>query len=188
MAKEFLSDIETIRERARRHLEQGAVIQSYKGDRETVLKLLNETLASEIVCVLRYKRHYYMAKGINSQEVAEEFQEHAAEEQEHVDWIAERIVQLGGAPDFSPEVLASRSHTEYKPGGSLREMIEEDLVAERVVIETYGEIVRYLGERDATTRRLMERILEVEEEHAEDLASLLVEPDGRRRVADGRGH
>jgi bacterioferritin len=170
-----VSDVEAIRKRARRHIEEGAVTSSYGADRETVVKILNDALATEIVCVLRYKRHYYMADGIHSEAVKAEFLEHANEEQGHADQIAERIVQLGGAPNFDPDGLATRSHSEYVAGTTLREMIVEDLVAERVAIESYKEIVAYLGGRDTTTRRLMEEILAKEEEHAEDLASLLVD-------------
>ena len=169
----FLSDIESLRKRAREHIQQGAVTPGYAADRETVIRLLNEALATEIVCVLRYKRHYFMADGIHAEPVAAEFLEHATEEQEHADQIAARIVQLGGEPNFSPEGLATRSHAEYVEGGSLREMIEEDLVAERIAIESYREMAQYLGDKDSTTRRLMEEILAVEEEHADDLVSLL---------------
>lgn len=173
METPFLSDIRELRERARRHIQRGAVTENYRADRETVIRVLNEALATEIVCVLRYKRHYFMASGIHAQAVAAEFQEHAAEEQEHADRIAERITQLNGEPNFNPEGLASRSHSEYVEGGSLLEMIREDLVAERVAIESYGEIVRYLGNDDPTSRRLMEEILAKEEEHADDLQRLL---------------
>jgi bacterioferritin len=169
----FLSDIQTIRDRARRHIEEGAVTESYAADRDTVIKLLNEALATEIVCTLRYRRHYFMAKGINSQGVANEFIEHANEEQEHADRIAERIVQLGGEPNFSPDGLSARSHAEYVEGDSLTDMIKENLVAERVAIESYSEIIRYLGDKDPTSRRLMEEILAVEEEHADDMSDLL---------------
>jgi bacterioferritin len=169
----FLSDIQTLRKRAREHIAQGAVTPGYHADRDVVVKLLNEALATELICVLRYKRHYFMAKGIHAEGVAAEFQEHAAEEQHHADQIAERITQLGGAPDFSPDGLASRSHAEYVEGDSLLDMIKEDLVAERIAIDSYREIVEYLGTGDITTRRLMEEILAKEEEHADDLASLL---------------
>ncbi|HEX3878294.1 MAG TPA: DUF892 family protein [Bryobacteraceae bacterium] len=169
----FLSDIEAIRKRAREHMEKGAVTESYKADLETVLRVLNEALATEIVCVLRYKRHHYMAKGLSAQSIADEFTEHAAEEQEHADRIAQRISELGGAPNFNPEGLASRSHSQYVEGETLTDMIKEDLVAERIAIESYGEIVRYLGNNDPTSRRLMEEILAKEEEHAEDMSSLL---------------
>jgi bacterioferritin len=169
----FLSDIETLRRRAREHIAQGAITPGYHADRDVVVKLLNEALATEIVCVLRYKRHYYMAKGIHAESVAAEFLEHAGEEQQHADQIAERITQLGGAPDFSPEGLTTRSHAEYVEGDSLEDMIKEDLVAERIAIDSYREIIEYLGNADITTRRLLEEILATEEEHADDLASLL---------------
>ncbi len=169
----FLSDIQEIRRRARQHIENGAVTESYKGDRETVLRVLNEALATEIVCVLRYKHHYYMASGLNSQAVKEEFLEHANEEQKHADRIAERIVQLNGNPNFSPDGLLTRSHSEYHEGDSLVDMIKEDLVAERIAVESYSEIIRYLGHNDPTSRQMMEEILANEEEHAEDLKSLL---------------
>jgi bacterioferritin len=172
--KPFLSDVRELRERARRHIQQGAVTENYRADRETVVRVLNEALATEIVCVLRYKRHYYMASGIHAQAVAAEFKEHAAEEQDHADRIAERITQLNGEPNLNPEGLATRSHSEYVEGGSLLEMIREDLIAERVAIESYGAIVRYLGDDDPTSRRLMEEILAKEEEHADDLQRLLL--------------
>jgi bacterioferritin len=171
----FVSDIAELRRRARQHIENGAVTEGYRGERETVIKLLNEALATEIVCVLRYKRHYYMASGIHSQAVAAEFQEHAEEEQEHADMIAERITQLDGEPNFNPEGLTARSHSEYVPGTNLIDMMREDLVAERIAIESYSEIIRYLGENDPTSRRVMEEILAKEEEHAEDLKTLMEE-------------
>jgi bacterioferritin len=173
MAKEFMTDLETIRTRARQHIERGAVTSGYKADRETVIRLLNEALATEIVCTLRYRRHYHMAKGIHSQAVAAEFLEHAKEEQMHADQIAARIVQLDGEPDFSPAGLLMRSHSEYVEGETLLDMIKEDLVAERVAIDSYGEVIRYIGDGDPTTRRMLEGILATEEEHADDLASLL---------------
>jgi bacterioferritin len=173
MAGEFLSNIQTIRDRARQHIEKGAVTEGYKADLPTVIRILNDALATEIVCILRYKRHYYMATGINAQSVAQEFLQHANEEQAHADQIAARIVQLGGEPNFSPEGLSSRSHSEYVEGESLIDMIKEDLVAERVAIESYTEIIRYLDDNDPTSRRMMEGILAMEEEHAEDLATLL---------------
>ena len=169
----FLSDIQEIRKRARKHMERGAVTEGYKADLETVVKVLNQALATEIVCVLRYKRHQFMAKGLSAQSVADEFAEHAREEQTHADTIAQRITELGGEPDFNPEGLAARSHSEYVAGDSLTSMIKEDLVAERIAIESYSEIIRYLGENDPTSRRMMEEILAKEEEHAEDMASLL---------------
>src|SRR5512145_3019727 len=173
--KPFLTDIKTLRERARQHIEQGAVTPGYRADRATVIRLLNEALATEIVCVLRYRRHYFMASGINAQSVAQEFLQHANEEQGHADQVAQRIVQLGGEPDFSPEGLLTRSHSEYVEGDTLFDMIREDLVAERVAIESYRDMVNFLGTGDTTTRRLLESILAVEEEHAEDLLSLIEE-------------
>ena len=173
--KPFLTDIQTIRERARTHIEQGAVTEGYKADRKTVIKVLNEALATEIVCILRYKRHHFMAAGINAQSVAAEFLEHANEEQLHADQIAGRIVQLGGAPNFSPDGLASRSHAEYVEGENLADMIKEDLVAERIAIDSYREMIAWLGNDDSTTRRMLEEILATEEEHADDLVGLLEE-------------
>jgi bacterioferritin len=173
--KHFLTDIKTIRERARRHIERGAVTEGYQADRETVVKLLNEALATEIVCVLRYKRHFFMASGINAQSVAAEFLQHANEEQAHADEIAQRIVQLGGEPNLSPEGMLGRSHSEYVEGETLIEMIKEDLVAERVAIDSYREMITYCGNDDPTTRRMLEGILAMEEEHADDLVSLLAE-------------
>ena len=171
--KPFLTDIKTLRERARRHIEQGAVTEGYSADRETVIKLLNEALATEIVCVLRYKRHYFMATGIHAESVAAEFLQHANEEQGHGDLIAQRIVQLGGEPNFSPEGLLTRSHAEYVEGETLNDMIKEDLVAERVAIDSYREMIAFTGNDDPTTRRMLEGILAMEEEHADDLVSLL---------------
>src|SRR5919204_2037382 len=171
----FLTDIKTLRERARQHIENGAVTEGYSADRETVIKVLNEALATEIVCVLRYKRHYFMATGINAESVAAEFLQHANDEQGHADQIARRIVQLGGEPNFNPEGLLSRSHAEYVEGDSLIDMIKEDLVAERIAIDSYRDMINYFGNDDPTTRRLMEGILAMEEEHADDLASLLEE-------------
>lgn len=169
----FLTDIQELRRRAREHMERGAVTSGYKADRETVLRVLNEVLATELVCVLRYKRHYYMATGIHAQSVAQEFLEHANEEQGHADLAAERIVQLGGAPNLNPEGLATRSHSQYIEGQSLLDMIREDLVAERIVVESYSEIIRYLGNDDPTTPVMIEGILANEEEHAEDMKTLL---------------
>jgi bacterioferritin len=171
----FITDIQTLRTRARQHIERGAVTPGYRANRETVIKILNEALATEIVCVLRYKRHFYMATGINAQSVAQEFLQHATEEQAHADQIAQRIVQLGGEPNFSPEGLTTRSHSEYVEGKSLIDMIKEDLVAERIAIDSYRDMITYFGNDDPTTRRLMETILAMEEEHADDLASLLEE-------------
>jgi bacterioferritin len=172
---EFLSDVQTLRERARQHIDQGPITDTYGADLQRVISVLNEALATELVCVLRYKRHYYMAEGINSQSVAAEFLQHATEEQGHADQIAARIVQLQGEPDFDPATLVERSHAEYVAGTDLVDMIKEDLVAERVAIASYGEIVRWLGDDDTTTRRLMETILAVEEEHADDLLTFLKE-------------
>jgi bacterioferritin len=170
-----MTDIKTIRERARQHIEQGAVTPTYKADREAVVRMLNEALATEIVCILRYKRHYFTLNGIDARVVAEEFKEHAQDEQEHADKIAERIVQLGGAPDFSPQGLHARSHSQYVPGTTLLEMVREDLIAERVGIDSYREMIAHLGNDDPTTRRMLEEILADEEEHAEDLAAMLRE-------------
>lgn len=169
----FLTDIKTLRARARMHIEQGAITEGYKADREVVVNLLNEALATELVCILRYKRHYFMATGINADSVAQEFLQHATEEQGHADLIATRIVQLKGEPNFNPEGLAMRSHAEYVEGDSLLDMIKEDLVAERIAIDSYGEMIRYVGDKDITTRRMLEGILAMEEEHADDLSSLL---------------
>jgi bacterioferritin len=171
--KNRLTEVQALRKRARQHIDGGAVTSGYGADREMVLKLLNESLATEIVCVLRYRRHHFMAKGIESKSIADEFLVHSNEEQGHADQLAERIVQLGGEPDFSPQGLAERSHAEYVEGATLAGMIKEDLVAERIAIDSYKEIVLYLGEKDPTTRRLMEEILAKEEEHADDLANLL---------------
>ena len=181
----FLTDIKTLRERARKHIEQGAVTPGYRADRPTVIKLLNEALATEIICILRYKRHHFMAAGINAQGVAAEFLVHANEEQGHADLLATRIVQLGGAPNFSPEGLASRSHAEYVEGETLLEMIREDLVAERIAIDSYGEMIRWIGDGDSTTRRMLEGILAMEEEHADDLKSLLARMEPARKPRAG---
>ncbi len=172
-AKPFLTDIKTLRERARKHIENGAVTEGYTADRETVVKLLNEALATEIVCVLRYKRHYFMASGIHAEGVAAEFLEHANDEQGHADRLAQRIVQLQGEPNFNPEGLLMRSHADYVEGTSLTDMIQEDLVAERIAIDSYREMITYFGNDDPTSRRMLEEILAVEEEHADDLVSLL---------------
>jgi bacterioferritin len=171
--KPFLTDIKTLRERARKDLEQGAVTPGYGGDTQTAIRVLNEALATEIICVLRYRRHYFMARGIHAAPVAAEFLEHATEEQAHADQIAQRIVQLGGEPNFSPDGLATRSHSEYVEGKDLIDMIKEDLVAERIAIDSYREIAAYFAPFDATSRRLMEEIQAKEEEHADDLADLL---------------
>ncbi len=178
MGQPFKTDLETIRTRAREKMTDGAVTGAYKADLQQVIAVLNEVLATEIVCILRYKNHYYMATGINAPTVAAEFLEHANEEQMHADWIAQRITQLGGVPNFDPKGLATRSHAEYVEGESLSDMIREDLVAERIAIETYSEIIRWLKDNDPTTRRIMEDILKMEEEHADDLASLLEMVEG----------
>ena len=171
--KPFVTDMQNIRKRAREHIEDGAITSTYKADRKKVIEVLNEALATEIVCVLRYKYHYYMASGIHAQSVAAEFLEHANEEQGHADRIAERITQLDGAPNLSPEGLLSRSHSDYVEGDDLVDMIKENLVAERIAISTYTEIINYIGNDDITTRRMLEEILASEEEHAEDMATLL---------------
>jgi bacterioferritin len=168
-----INSVAEIRKRARANVEDGAVTTGYRADRETVLKLLNETLATEIVCVLRYKRHYYMASGIHAQTAASEFLEHANMEQSHADRIAERIIQLGGAPDLNPDTLSSRSHAEYVEGATLKDMLRENLVAERIAIESYSDFIRYLADNDSTTRRMLEEILATEEEHADDLKTLM---------------
>ena len=168
-----LTDTQTLRKRARQHVEEGAVTTGYAADRGAVIELLNEALATELVCVLRYKRHYFMAKGIHSESVKPEFLQHAKEEMAHADRIAKRSTELGGEPNFSPDGLSSRSHAEYMPGDSLISMIKEDLIAERIAIESYRELVAYLGSNDPTTQRMIKEILAMEEEHADDMASLL---------------
>ena len=169
----FLTDVQTLRKRARQHIDEGAVTSNYAADPALVCKVLNEALATEIVCVLRYTRHYFMAEGIHSESVKAEFLAHSKEEQEHADNIAERIVQLGGEPDLNPEILAGRSHSQYVEGKTLRDMILEDLVAERVAIESYREMIAWIGDKDPTTRKMLEWIMGVEEEHADDMSSLL---------------
>lgn len=168
-----LSDVAAIRQRARQDIESGAVTGSYSADRDTVLQLLNEALATELVCTLRYRRHYFMADGLAAESVKQEFMTHAQQELAHADRIAARIVQLEGEPNFDPHGLAERSHAEYVPGQSLESMIREDLIAERIAIDSYKEMIRYVGTQDPTTRRLLEDILAQEEEHAEDLSSML---------------
>jgi bacterioferritin len=172
-SKPFVSDIKELQRRAREHVMKGAVTPDYRGDVKTAVKLLNEALATEIVCVLRYKRHYYMASGIHSQAVADEFLEHANEEQAHADRISQRIVQLDGAPDLNPAGLLTRSHSQYEEGASLLDMIKENLIAERIAIESYLEMIHWFGDNDPTSRRLIESILEQEEEHADDMKTLL---------------
>jgi bacterioferritin len=177
MKETFIHDVMEIRRRAREHVERGAVTEGYRADRERVLKLLNEALATELVCVLRYKRHYFMANGIHAESVGQEFLAHAADEQAHADQIAARIIQLGGEPNFNPDGLLTRSHSEYVEADSLVEMIKEDLVAERIAIESYADMIRYIGDDDPTSRRMLETILAKEEEHAEDLANFLATLD-----------
>ena len=169
----LLTDVATLRQRARQHIEEGAITVSYSANRETVIKLLNEALATELLCVLRYRRHHFMATGLSAKSVAQEFMDHSVEEQAHADQIANRIVQLRGEPDFSPDGLSSRSHAEYVEGESLDDMIKENLVAERIAIDSYREMINYLGESDTTTRRMLEGILAMEEEHADDLLTLV---------------
>ncbi|MBV9494195.1 MAG: bacterioferritin, partial [Acidobacteria bacterium] len=182
--KTFLTDVQELRRRARQHIQEGAVTDAYQGDRPTIIKILNEALATELVCVLRYKRHYFMAQGIHSDPIAQEFLQHANEEQGHADQIADRIVQLGGSPNFNPEGLTSRSHAEYVEGDNLLDMIKEDLIAERIAIDSYTEMIRYVGDKDITTRRMLESILAVEEEHADDLASFLADMDKDWKTRD----
>ncbi|QQB36766.1 bacterioferritin [Achromobacter deleyi] len=172
-SRPFDMDVKAIRAKARQDIESGAVTDTYRADRKTVLKLLNEALATEIVCVLRYKRHFFMARGLNAEPVAAEFAEHATQEQDHADKLAERIVQLGGEPNLSPTGLLERSHSEYIEGATLEEMIKENLIAERIAIDSYRQMIDYIGEQDSTTRRLLEEILAVEEEHADDMSDFL---------------
>lgn len=179
----FLSDVQELRRRARENMMRGPITSDYRGDIKQSVDVLNQALATEIVCVLRYKRHYYMSRGIYKDSVADEFLQHASEEQEHADMIAERITQLGGEPNFNPEGLAARSHSEYKEGTSMLDMIKEDLIAERVAIESYREMIRFFGDNDPTTRRMLEQILAVEEEHANDMVDLLQQHEPG---ADGR--
>jgi len=180
MTTRFISNLSEIRRRARQHVLEGAVTAGYEADREKVIALLNEALATELVCVLRYKQHYFVARGIQAEPVAREFAEHAAEEQGHADRIAQRITQLGGDPDFNPAGLTQRSSSEYAEGHTLVQMIQDNLVAERIAIDTYHEAIRFVGEKDPTTRRMLEDILAVEEEHADELADLLSTLDPTR--------
>ena len=168
-----LTDVKTLREQARRHIEEGAVTENYGANREKVLQLLNEALATELVCVLRYRHDHFMARGFSSKAAADEFMEHATDELGHADQLAERIVQLGGEPQFDPNTLTQRSHAEYRIGRTLQEAIKENLVAERIAIDSYREMIQYIGDSDPTTRRMLEEILATEEEHADDLADLL---------------
>ena len=178
-AGSFVMDVKAIRQRAREHMEQGAVTNNYQGSVEMAVNVLNEALATELVCVMRYKFHAITAQGINSEAVKQEFAEHARDEQEHADWLAERINQLGGKPNFNPEGILTRSATQYVEGDSLPSMIKENLVAERIAIETYREMVRYFSDKDPTTRKLLENILAKEEEHANDMQDLLVAQRGQ---------
>ena len=173
-SKAEFTDVETLRKQARNHIEQGAVTPGYSADRFEVLQQLNQALATEIVCVLRYRRHHFMARGIHSKGVADEFLAHSNEEQGHADELAARIVQLGGEPDFAPDSLTERSHAEYVAGSTLADMIKEDLVAERIAIDSYRELIVYLGDQDPTTSQMLKGILAVEEQHADELADLLV--------------
>lgn len=175
--KPFMTDVKELRRRARQHMQEGAVTGGYRANRDTVIRILNEALATELVCVLRYKRHYFMAQGIQADPIAAEFLQHANEEQGHADQIAGRIIQLGGSPNFSPDGMLTRAHSEYVEGQNLLDMIHEDLIAERIAIDSYTEIIRYLGDDDITTRRILEGILAVEEEHADDLSSFLTDMD-----------
>jgi bacterioferritin len=170
---EFLTDIKTLRERARQEIDKGPITEAYGADVTRVIQVCNEALATEIVCTLRYKRHYYTATGIHAEAVAGEFLQHAAEEQQHADMLAERIVQLGGEPDFAPDTLTTRSHAEYDASRDLVAMIKEDLVAERIAVASYTEIIQWLGDGDPTTKRVFEQILAQEEEHADDLRGML---------------
>lgn len=169
----FTLDKDEIRQQARQAIEEGAVTAGYRADREAVIKVLNEALATELVCVLRYRSHYYMASGLESESVRAEFLEHANEEMEHADWLAERITQLNGKPILDPRKLADNSHSDYVEADDLQAMLRENLVAERIAIDTYSAILEWLGDNDPVTSRLLRRILEKEEEHAEDLAALL---------------
>lgn len=174
----FKADIEEIRRRAMEKIDQGAVTASYRADRERVIEILNEVLATETVCTLRYRSHYFRAKGVHAPGIEDEFLEHANQEQQHADRVAKRITELGGTPNLDPEGLAARSHAQYGSGDTLSEMIKEDLIAERIAIATYSEIVRWLGSDDSTTRRMMEELLATEEEHADDMAKLLARMGG----------
>ena len=180
--KPTLTDVQTLRDSARRHVEEGAVTEHYRGDRQKVVELLNEALATELVCVMRYRHNYFVARGLKAKVAAAEFLEHANEELAHADSLCERIVQLGGEPDLNPDTLTRRSHAEYRIGKTLAEMIKENLVAERIAIDSYREMAAYVGEDDPTTKRLLESILATEEEHADDLADLLQDAAGTNTV------
>jgi len=172
--RSFISSIEEIRKRAREHVENGAVTQGYALDRETVIRALNESLATEIVCTLRYKQHYYQCSGLNAEPIAAEFLEHAQQEQEHADQLAERITQLGGKPNMNPAGVIDRAHADFAETDDIQEMLKENLIAERIAVDTYRELIQFIGDKDPTTRRMLEDILAVEEEHADDLADLMV--------------
>jgi len=182
-----LTQLKDIRERARKQITEGAVTPDYALNRDQAIAILNEALATELVCVARYRFHYFMATGIHSQAVKEEFKEHADEEQEHADWLCERIKQLGGKPEMNPATLTANAHSEYKEGTSLADMIREDLVAERIAIETYREIIQFFGDKDPTSRTLLERILAKEEEHADEMADLLFAVDPASIKSHGKG-
>jgi bacterioferritin len=175
----FVADLKEIRRRAREHLSEGAITQNYQGKASDTVDLLNQAVATEIVCILRYKYHAVCATGLASEAVKEEFAQHAKEEEQHLDLLAERINQLGGKPNMNPEGIRSRAASEYVEGENLVDMIKENLVAERVAIETYREMVRYFSDKDPTTRVILERILAQEEEHANDMHDLLVSHEGR---------
>ncbi|MBB4130403.1 ferritin-like domain-containing protein [Xanthomonas sp. 3075] len=168
-----ITDTATLRARARKRIEDGAITESYHADREAVIALLNTALATEYVCTLRYYRHYFMAKGMLADAVKGEFLEHAQQEQAHAHQLAERIVQLGGEPDLNPDTLTKRSHAEYKEGTDLRDMVKENLIAERIAIDSYREMIDFIGDKDTTTKRILEGILAQEEEHADEFADLL---------------
>ena len=178
--KPVLTDVQTLRKEARRHIEEGAVTQGYSADRDKVLEMLNEALATELVCVLRYRHDYFVARGLRAKVAAQEFLEHADQELQHADMLSERIVQLGGEPNFDPSGLTERSHSEYRLGAHLQEMIRENLVAERIAIDSYREMIQYLGNDDPTSRRMLEEILATEEKHADDLADLLGDSAGAK--------
>jgi bacterioferritin len=182
---QFTADVEAIRSRARQKIEEGAVTSAYKGDVKKTVQLLNDALATEIVCVLRYMHHYFMATGVHAMAVRDEFKEHADAEREHADMIADRIQQLGGRPDYNPGSLVQRSASQYAEGNTLGDMIKEDLIAERIVIEVYSEMIRYFGDNDPTTRIMIEKILQDEEEHASDLSDLLYVIDPKTGDTEG---
>ena len=182
----FLTDVQELRRRARKHILQGAVTPDYQGDVKVAIQLLQEALATEIVCVLRYKSHYYLASGINAAPIAAEFNQHAAEEQQHAEMISERISQLDGDPNWNPDGILSRSHSEYQTGETLVDLIREDLIAERIAIESYREMIAYFGQKDPTSRRMLEEILAKEEEHAKDLMDMLITLDPQRKGSHTR--